>query len=201
MKQLIFIYLLGSMTIGQGQLRIGFDITGESFGEKIADKFYISNKYIDKTIIGTKSVHPIIIGYDIFNQKDKLYYGLGIELISNRGAKEFSNGKVAFHSIYGVSKYEIYKKIFGIIKVGLNFHSGNNAWVECYECDIYLYDGLVYAYGIGLGELEITLITNNASMRIDLNDNSFFDDQAFDIIYRRFNVSLIMNFKLDDEIK
>ena len=180
------------------QFRFGFDITGESFGSNIGDKFYLSNGSNNTTIIGSKSMHPFIIGYDTMNQKEKLYYGLGIEFISRRGAKEFSNAKVSFHSIYGIVKYETIKDIFAIIKLGMNFHSGNFDWSQCYKCNIDLYDGLMYAYGIGYGDLEITFITNNASMRIDLNDNSILDDQEIDLKYNRFNVSLILNFKFNE---
>ena len=180
------------------QFRLGYDLSGYYYNYDLGDKFNLKNKYTNITTSGDTKIIPMVIGFDYNFQYKELKYGLGLEFMSLRGFKEYSNGKVAFHSLYGFGKYKLYKKLYGLIKVGYNSHTGNSSWNECYECNINLYGGIMYGYGIGFGNFEFTYIINNASAEIDLINNSNFHDQNLDIQYSRFNISLIFNTKMEN---
>ena len=118
--------------------------------------------------------------------------------MSLRSSKEFTKGKVAFHSLYGFGKYQLYKKLYGIVKLGINTHNGNSYWNKCYECNLNLKGGTMYGYGIGLGNFEFIYIINNAYAKIDLINNSNYDDQKIDIQYSRFSLSLLFNTSIEN---
>jgi len=194
MKKIIFIYFFGILF---GGYKIGFDSRMQSFGLDLVDKFYLTNEYTDEKIInGHTNMYPIIIGYDFSYKYKNFNYGIGIETMTARGSKEFSNGKISFNSLYGFIKYNVLKDYYLISRIGYNTQSANSYWIECHACEINLNDGIVYGYGLGIGDIELMYIVHNVSTELNVYDNTYYKDQKFNIKYIRFNFSLNLNFKI-----
>jgi hypothetical protein len=151
MIKLIYIFIFSLLSINCllfGQLRGGFDVSGE---------FKLD---YDSTGVGETydSESGIVIGYDeIILDQGELKFGAGLEFMLARGFGNYGEGKGSFHSVYGFGKYSLNEKAYGFVRVGYNFHTGDDDYKgdatltgeNDYKGDATLKGGMMYAFGGG----------------------------------------------------
>ena len=140
----------------------------------------------------------IVFGYEeIIEDQGNLIYGLGGEYMVSRGIEDYV-GKGSFHSIYGFSRYFLNKKLYGYGRAGQNFHTGDDDYTECIDCDIELEGGTMYGFGGGVVltpnvTFECQFISHSGKIIIDYDEIGYEDGKA-SLNYTRTNFSLVYKF-------
>ena len=166
------------------QLRGGFDTSGD---------YKLSYEGNSDTY---SSESGIVVGYDaVISDQDGLKFGVGGEFMVARGIEEFSEGTGSFHSVYGFGKYALNEKIYGIGRVGYNFHTGDDDYTDTGDpgVDMELTGGLMYAYGGGFSmtpkvSFESIFATHEGGFTLSM---SGYDDMKYKLSYTRFSIGLV----------
>ena len=190
---IISIISLFSNVLLFSQIRVGMDVSG-SF-----DISYPS--VLDQDSEDYDADSGIIIGYDYMVQKqDKLSLGVGAEYMMQRGVEDFSEGKAAFHSIYGFGKYLIDDKMYGLARLGYNMHTGDDDYTDTGELGgtIKLSGGMMYSIGAGFSltpnvnlEASHSLHAGEVNWSGDVITEYFGGDLGYKLKYTRFNIGVV----------
>ena len=182
-KWIIIVALSCNFTIFS-QTRLGIDISG---------KYKLTAEGDSETYDVDKGA---VIGYDyVAQKKDKIQLGVGGEYMFNRGIEEWSEGKAAFHSVYGFGKYFLDEKIYGYSRIGYNFHTGDDDYTECNECTLTLGGGLMFAFGGGFAltpniRLEGQLVSHQGDATVNFSESGY-DDITLKLKYSRTSIGII----------
>ena len=190
---IISIISLFSNVLLFSQIRVGMDVSG-SF-----DISYPS--VLDQDSEDYDADSGIIIGYDYMVQKqDKLSLGVGAEYMMQRGVEDFSEGKAAFHSIYGFGKYLIDDKMYGLARLGYNIHTGDDDYTDTEPIGgkIDLSGGMMFTFGGGYSltpQLNIEASYSSHSGGFEWSgsaiDEVYGGDLDFKLKYTRFNIGFV----------
>ena len=167
-----------------GQLRVGFDTSGE---------FKMAYEGDSETY---DSESGIVIGYDhIIQDQGELKFGVGGEFMIGRGIEEFAEGKGSFHSVYGFGKYSLNEKAYGLGRIGYNFHTGDDDYTEppAPGVNVELTGGMMYAFGGGFSmtpkiSLEALFASHSGGFTLSASN---YDDEKFKITYTRISLGLV----------
>ena len=180
-KWIIIVALLCNFSIFS-QTRLGLDLSGD---------YKLSYEGESETYDAESG---IVIGYDHVAQKqDRIQLGVGGEYMLNRGIEEWSEGKAAFHSVYGFGKYFIDEKFYGYGRVGYNFHTVDSDYKECDECTLTLGGGLMFAFGGGFAltpniGLEGQLVSHSGDATVSQTE---YSDVTFKLKYSRTSIGIV----------
>ena len=167
-----------------GQLRVGFDTSGE---------FKMAYEGDSETY---DSESGIVIGYDhIIQDQGVLKFGVGGEFMIGRGIEEFAEGKGSFHSVYGFGKYSLNEKVYGLGRVGYNFHTGDDDYTDTgvSGIDMELTGGMMYAFGGGFSmtptvSFEGLFASHSGGFTLSA---SGYDDEKYKLTYTRVSLGLV----------
>jgi len=189
MIKLIYTFIFSLLSINCmlfGQLRAGFDVSGEfkvAYGGE-------SSTY--------DSESGIVIGYDaVMQDQGELKLGVGGEFMISRGVEDFGEGKGSFHSVYGFGKYSLNEKVYGLGRVGYNFHTGDDDYTDTgvSGIDMELTGGMMYAFGGGFSMTPTVSFEGLfASHSGGITLSAGADDAKFKIIYTRVSLGLVYTF-------
>ena len=183
LKWIVTVILLCNYSIFS-QIRVGLDISGD---------FDLS---YDGESENYDTDNGVIIGYDyVVQNQDKIQLGVGGEYMINRGIEEWSEGKGAFHSVYGFGQYSFDEKIYGYGRVGYNYHTGDDDYTECDECTLTLGGGLMFAFGGGFAltpniRLEGQLVSHQGDATVNFSESGY-DDITLKLKYSRTSIGII----------
>jgi len=187
MTKYIYTFIFSLLSINCllfGQLRAGFDVSGE---------YKVAYEGDSETY---DSESGIVIGYDhILEDQGELKFGVGGEFMLGRGIEDYAEGKGSFHSVYGFGKYSLNEKVYGFGRVGYNFHTGDDDYTDTgsSEIDLELTGGMMYAFGGGFSmtpkiSLEALFASHSGGMTLS---GSGFDDEKFKLTYTRISLGLV----------
>ena len=169
------------------QIRLGLDISGDYKMSADGD----SETY--------DMDNGLVIGYDyLLQNQDKMQLGVGAEFMFNKGAENESQGKVAFHSLYGYGKYALDEKIYGYGRIGYNFHTGDDDYQDLGALifgegiNTTLEGGLSYAFGGGFTltptiKLEFLLASHNGNAIVSYENL----EETIKVTYKRTSIGII----------
>ena len=174
------------------QIRVGMDVSG-TFDISYPSELGVDNDDYD-------SDNGLILGYDhVVQKQDKLNLGFGAEYMMQRGVEEFSEGKGAFHSIYGFGNYLVDDKIYGLVRLGYSMHTGDDDYTDTEGVGkIELQGGMMYTLGGGYS------LTPNLNLEASYSSHSggfewggsdivalFGSDLDYKVKYSRLNIAII----------
>ena len=168
-----------------GQLRAGFDVSGE---------FKMAAEGESLTFDAESG---IVIGYDhIIKDKGKLKFGVGGEIMGGRKAKNSDNGKWSFHSVYCFGKYSLNEKAYGFGRVGYNFHTGDDDYTDADSSglDMELTGGMMYALGGGFSmtpKVSFEGLFASHSGEVVVDGGSGYNDVTIKLTYTRISLGLV----------
>jgi len=174
------------------QIHVGMDVSG-SFDISYPSELEVDSEDYD-------SDNGLVIGYDYLVQKqDQVNLGVGVEYMMLRGIDEFSEGKGAFHSIYGFGKYLVDDKIYGLGRLGYSIHTGDDDYTDTDGFGkIELKGGMMYTLGGGYSltpniNLEASYSSHAGGFELSGSDitEMFGSSLDYKLKYTRFNIGII----------
>ena len=177
MIKLIYIFIFSLLSINCllfGQLRGGFDVSGEF---KMAAE-------------GESNTYDAVI-----QDQGELKFGVGAEFMLGRGIEDFAEGKGSFHSVYGFGKYSLNEKVYGLGRVGYNFHTGDDDYKDsgASGVDVTLGGGMMYAFGGGFSmtpKMSFEGVFASHSGTFTLSASSY-EDFKYKVTYTRISLGLV----------
>jgi len=187
MIKLIYTFIFSLLSINCllfGQLRAGFDVSGE---------FKVAYGGESETFDAESG---IVIGYDaVMQDEGGLKLGVGGEFMIGRGVEEFGEGKGSFHSVYGFGKYSLNEKAYGFGRVGYNFHTGDDDYTDTGSSliDMELTGGMMYAFGGGFSmtpkiSFEGLFASHSGGFTLSA---SGYEDEKYKLTYTRISLGLV----------
>tara|TARA_Y100000294_G_C8413580_1_gene279821 strand:+ start:104 stop:706 length:603 start_codon:yes stop_codon:yes gene_type:complete len=174
------------------QIHVGMDVSG-SFDISYPSELDLDSEDYD-------SDNGLVIGYDYVIQKqDQINLGVGVEYMMLRGVDEFSEGKGAFHSIYGFGKYLVDNKIYGLGRLGYSIHTGDDDYTDTDGVGkIELEGGMMYSLGGGYSltpniNLEASYSSHAGGFEYSGSEITEYYGSSLDykLKYTRFNIGII----------
>ena len=185
MIKLIYTFIFSLLSINCllfGQLRAGFDVSGE---------FKVAYGGESETFDAESG---IVIGYDaVMQDEGGLKFGVGGEFMIGRGVEDLGEGKGSFHSVYGFGKFALNEKVYGLARVGYNFHTGDDDYKDYgVGVNTELTGGLMYAIGGGFSitpKMALEGLFASHSGGITLSANG--EEAKVKVTYTRISLGLV----------
>ena len=168
-----------------GQLRAGFDVSGE-----------FKAAYEGESVT-YDAESGIVIGYDaVMQDEGGLKFGVGGEFMIGRGVEEFGEGKRSFHSVYGFGKYSLNEKAYGLGRIGYNFHTGDDDYTEppAPGVNVELTGGMMYAFGGGFSmtpTLSFEGLFASHSGKVIFELGSGYENITAKLTYTRISLGIV----------